>query len=400
MAIFEYTAMREGGEAVTGTLDAESARRAREHLREHGLYVTRMCEAGGDRQGGLFGLLRRRRPQRVLWFTRQLHLLVLTGMPLREALSSLAGSCPASLRPVVVGLRDDISKGDTLAAAMERRGGWFDPLYVSMVRAGERSGELAELLGTITDYMQSKEDWRRQMRAALLYPKLVAVTAFGVVVFLMSAVVPRFIEVIAQRGGQLPWPTRALRSASGLFGAHWPLILAGLVALWGGWRLLLTRSALRLALAGWTLRLPAVGELRRKQLAQRFAVMLGALLRGGIVLTDALRQIADGAEDPLLKREAERIRLNVEEGGRLDSLSRGTAVFPPSFADMLSAGQESGSLIPVLGTAARAYREDVEAATTKVAALTEPAAILAVALVVAFIVAAVLLPVFELSKLQ
>jgi len=403
VAVYEYRAVRESGEAVSGTLDADSARQAREMLRRHGLYVTRMKAAGtavpGARLAGLRPFAGNRR-RKVFWLTRQLHLLVLTGMPLRDALASLARSAPRGLGQVVRALRDDITKGDALSVALSRHRGWFDGLYVSMVRAGEQSGELPALLGNLARYLRSEEDFRRQLQTALLYPKIVALAAFGVVVFLMSAVVPRFIDVILRRGGRLPVPTAILQAVSHFFAGYWQWCVGGLAAAWVLWRLVMSRPGVRLAWTRFTLGLPVVGPLRRKQAAQRFAVMLAALLKGGMVLTDALGQIAEAAEDPLIAREAAEMRERLVAGGRLGEATGEAGVFPSSFADMLAAGQETGALENVLGTVADAYSADLEAAARRVAALIEPLAILAVALVVAFVVAAVLLPVFELSTLQ
>jgi type II secretory pathway component PulF len=402
VAVDEYRAVRESGEAVTGTLDAESARQARETLRQHGLYVTRMKASGSAVSAAAQGLrlFSGNRRARVLWLTRQLHLLLLTGMPLRDALASLARSSPRGPAAVVRALRDDITKGDALSAALARHGEWFDGLYVSMVRAGEQSGELPALLGSLARHLQSEEGFRRQMQTALLYPKIVALAAFAVVAFLMSAVVPRFIDVILRRGGRLPLPTAILKRISDFLAADWPWCAAGVVAAWGLWRLVMSRPAAVQAWSALVLRLPVVGPLRRKRAAQRFAVMLAALLKGGMVLTDALGQLAEAADSPLVRREAGLMRERLVAGGKLGEAADEAAIFPASFSDMLSAGQETGALENVLGTVAEAYSEDLEAASKKAAALIEPLAILAVALVVAFVVAAVLLPVFELSTLQ
>lgn len=403
MAVYEYKAVRESGEAVSGTLDAESARQARETLRHHGLYVTRMRAVGGAAPASTPGAVRlfsAGRRAKVLWLTRQLHLLVLTGMPLRDSLASLARSAPRALVPVVRALRDDITKGESLSAALARHGGWFDGLYVSMVRAGEQSGELPELLGNLMRYLQSEESFRRQMQTALLYPKIVALAAFGVVVFLMSAVVPRFIDVILRRGGRLPLPTAILKAVSGFLAADWYWCLLGVIAAGLLWRLVMSQPRVRLAWSALVLRLPVVGPLRSKQAAQRFAVMLAALLKGGMVLTEALGQLAESSDNPLVAQEAARMRERLVAGGKLGEAADEAAIFPASFTDMLAAGQETGALESILGTVAEAYSADLEAASRKVAALIEPLAILAVALVVAFVVAAVLLPVFELSTLQ
>ena len=403
MAVYEYKAVRESGEAVDGTLDAESARQARETLRHHGLYVTRMRAVGGaakERPAIRLRLFTSGRRAKVLWLTRQLHLLVLTGMPLRDSLASLARSAPRGLVPVVRELRDDITKGEALSAALARHGDWFEPLYVSMVRAGEQSGELPELLGNLTSYLQSEEVFRRQMQTALLYPKIVALAALGVVIFLMSAVVPRFIQVILRRGGHLPLPTAILKALSGFMAADWYWCLLGAIVLGLLWRMVMAMPGVKLAWAGLALRLPVVGPLRRKQAAQRFAVVLAALLKGGMVLTDALGQLAESADNPLVAHEAARMRERLVAGGKLGEAADEATIFPGSFTDMLAAGQETGALESVLGTVAEAYSADLEAASKKVAALVEPLAILAVALVVAFVVAAVLLPVFELSTLQ
>jgi len=402
MAVYEYKAVRESGDTVAGTLDAESAPRARELLRHHGLYVTEMhpLRAAGRRHvlRRLLPFQRDRRSQ-VLWLTRELHLLLATGMPLREALASLARSAPRGMGLVCRTLRDDITKGESLAGALSRHPEWFDGLYASMVQVGERSGELSTVLGNLAQHLQQQGDFRRQMQTALLYPKLVALVAFAVVVFLMSAVVPRFITVISRRGGRLPLPTLILQHVSGFFAANWHWCLLGLLALWLAWRLLSTTTRFRLAWEAFLIRLPVVGPVRQKQAAQHFSVMLCVLLKGGVVLSRALRQLSETADNPLVAGEAERMHQRLRVGGGLTTTERGP-IFPPSFSDMLAAGQESGALESVLETAAAAYSGDVEAATKKVAALVEPLAILMVAAVVAFVVAAVLLPVFELSQVQ
>ncbi|MFO7857390.1 MAG: type II secretion system F family protein [Ectothiorhodospiraceae bacterium] len=403
MAVYQYKAVREGGETVRGTLDADSARGARARLRSHGLYVTEVRRVGAVRAADLLRRLvpfRRNRQSRLVWFTRELHLLVTTGVPLREALAALARSAPAGLKSVVRALRDDITRGESLSTALSRHPDWFNGIYVSMVQAGERSGQLAALLGNLSRYLQDQENFRRQVRTALIYPKLVGLATLGVVVFLMSTVVPRLVEVIVRRGGELPWPTAVLRHVSGFFAAYWGWCLAGALALWGVWQIVSARPAVRAAWERVLLRLPGVGGLRRKWAAQQFAVMLGALLRGGVVLPDALAQLAETSASPLMARTAERMRERIVQGGSLTAASEGLRVFPTSFGEVLSAGQEAGSLEAVLEQVARSYGQELEHATRTVAAIVEPAAILVVALVVGFVVAAVLLPVFELGQIQ
>jgi general secretion pathway protein F len=403
VAVFEYKAMRAGGETVSGTLDADSARRARESLRRHGLFVTEMREVGRRAEALSWRRLLPFAPDarpRVLWMTRELNLLLMTGMPLRDALGSLARSAPRGMRHLLRSLRDEITKGDSLAAALRRHPDWFDGLYVGMIEAGERSGELSAVLGHLADYLESQDAFRRQMQTALLYPKLVAVAAFGVVVFLMSSVVPRFIEVILRRGGELPWPTQVLRGVSGFCAANWLWIVLALAAAWAAWQLLGARSGLAAHWRRLLTRLPLLGPLRQRQAAQQFSVMLGALLRGGVMLPDALGQLAEAIGDPLVKAEAAGMRERVLHGGGLATGEPADSPFPASFADMVAAGQETGSLEQVLRTAARVYAAEIEATTKKVAALVEPAAILLVAGVVAFVVAAILLPVFELSQIR
>jgi len=403
MAVYEYRAVRETGEAVTGALDAESARQARELLRHHGFYVSEMHQVRAGARGCAFRRLlpfQRRKSTKVLWLTRELHLLVLTGMPLRDALASLARSAPRGMGHMLRGLRDDITKGDALGTALSRRPDWFDGLYVSMIQAGERSGELGTVLGDLTRFLTAQEDFRRQMQTALLYPKLVALAAFAVVVFLMSSVVPRFVAVITKRGGRLPLPTVILQRVSGFFAAYWPWCVAGALGVWLVCQVLLMRPGLRLLWEQFLMRVPVVGPLRRKRAAQQFSAMLCVLLRGGVVLAEALGQLSETSDNPLVAREADGMRQRLLLGGRLTTTAGGGGIFPASFSDMLAAGQESGSLRAVLETVSQAYSTEVEALTKKVAAIVEPLAILLVAGVVAFVVAAVLLPVFELSQVQ
>ena len=303
MAVFEYKALLKGtGKTVHGVIDAENAAQARRKLREQDLYPTWMGEdqGGGSVPGGgssaaaagpraLRGGRGRVSGRDLALMTRQLAVLLRAGMPLVEALSALIDQTSRMrLRAVIYEVREKVNSGRSLGDALSEHPRVFSMLYVNMVRAGETSGALEQVLLRLADILERQAKLRAQIISAVAYPAFMALFAFGIIIFLMAVIVPRITKLFERQGQELPGLTRALITVSDLFGAWWPVLLglaAGALFLW---RLWISREEGRRTWDRWKLGFPLYGPLHLKIVCARFARTLGTMLQSGLDISKVI----------------------------------------------------------------------------------------------------------------
>ncbi len=404
LAVFEYRGFAANGQATRGIVDAESAKAARAKLRKDGIFPTEIREeaAGGRRA---LGLLAGRRERRVTAtdlavMTRQLATLVGAAVPLVESLGALAQQVEhPQVKKALTRVRERVNEGASLADALADHPRLFSPLYVSMVRSGEASGALDVVLRRLADFTEAQARLRGRVLAAAIYPVLMIVLGTGILVYLLTAVVPQITQIFEEQGAALPWPTVALLTVSGLLGRFWWLlalaVAAGLLALDRYRRTPQGREALdRL----W-LRLPLFGNLVRMTAVSRFTRTLATLLSAGVPMLPALGIVAAVVNNRVLAGAVETARTRVAEGESLAEPLRRSGLFPPIVTHMIAVGERSGELELMLQKVAEAYDNEVE---TKVAALTailQPVMIIVMGAVVLFIVVAILLPIVDMNAL-
>ena len=437
MPVYEYKALLENGSHTKGVVDADTAREARAKLRARQVHVTDMRVLGGgvpgesepaarsvalaaSRQGDPLGSLtsahggiggtvlaalrevrlprldQARVRSEVSAFTRQLATLLGAGITLAEAISVLVQQVSSRrLETVLRILREDIQSGLGLADAMARHPHMFTDLYVNMVRAGEASGNLDEILSRLSDYLQAQERMRNRVATALTYPAIMAVAGMGVVVFLLTYVVPKITAVILKRGNVLPLPTQMLISIQWFVTAYYPFILGGLALGYGLLRLFRATERGALIWDTYKLKLPIFGELFQKQSVSRFAVTFATLLKSGIQATDALRILRNVVDNKLLAVTLQDVHDRILQGADISAPLRASSVFPPVVGYMIAVGERSGSLEDMLERISESYDEEIELTTQKVTAFIEPVIIVIMAGIVGFIVLAVILPLVQ-----
>jgi type II secretory pathway component PulF len=289
--------------------------------------------------------------------------------------------------------------GGTFAEALTKHPHLFSPLYVSIVRAGEVSGELPRVLNWLADYMEREQTRRTQIRSALAYPILLSIVMVIALSFLLIFLVPRYAALFAEMGQSLPLPTQILLAVSGFLVRWWWAIGLGIVAIVYAYRLVRRTPRGRWVTDAWKLRLPVFGRLHLKSAVGRMARALSVLLLGGVSVLEALAVVRDVVGNEVLAQALDEVRQRVREGERLADHLRRSGVFPPLLTRLAAVGEETGSLPQALTTVADTLDLEVDSSLKALVALLEPALILSLGIVVGFVVISLLMAVFQLNAL-
>lgn len=397
MPAYRYLALDGDGRRQRDIIQAESERHARQLLRERGLFP-REVQATGPARGT------RNRAGRLdansrTDFTRQLATLVGAAIPLAEALQMLERqSRQAALKALLLDLLGQVREGYTLADSLGRHPGTFDPLYLTLVAAGERAGRLGSVLERLADYLERVQRQRHKARTALIYPLALALVSIAVVAGLMTFVVPKLTEQFIHSGLQLPWITRALVAVSDGLLVFGPWLL-GLVLLVGlGVQRLLRQVEWRRRWHRQLLRLPRLGELLRTLDSARLTRSLAILVGSGIPVLEGLQVSRATLGNQVLRDALEAAIEQVTAGTGLGRALDRSGVFPPLLVNMVASGEASGTLDAMLERVADAQERDFNQQVDLALALFEPVLILVLGGVVLAIVLAILLPIMQLNQ--
>lgn len=395
VATFDYQALDIRGRSRTGTVAAGSEGEARKRLVGRRLVPVRLAPSAmpaGGRRG-------RFTARDLALVTRQLATLAAVA-PMEEALRTIGTQAERpGARRVLLATHASVVEGFRLSEAMARQGKAFPPLYRAMVAAGEGTGALPEILERLADLLERQQQVRGKLLAALVYPAALAATALGVVVALMTFVVPRVVEQFDSMGRELPWLTRAVIAVSEAM-TGWGLALLVVLALAAvAAAAVLRRPGPRLRLDAALLRAPFLGRLLRDLHAARLARTLAIMLTSGLPVMEGLRITARTVGNRVLHGATEGMADAIREGASLSTAMRRAGVFPPTLLYMASSGEDSGRLAPMLERAADYLEREFATFTSAAMNLLEPAIIVAMGAMVALIVLSILLPILQFNSL-
>jgi type II secretory pathway component PulF len=404
MPTFQYKAKTPGGEVVTGTVAAGDRRLALVQLGRLGYFplTVDVAAAAGPAAGkpAVRSSLRGRVGTRdVLTFSQQLTSLLRSGMSLSDALGVLERRTQKKAMAAVLGeLRNDIVQGASLSDALAKHPKLFSKLYVNLVRAGEASGALDEVLVRLVQHSEQVGEVREKIVSALIYPAIVVIGGFGTIVFFMTVMVPRFAQMFKELGGTMPLPTRILIGLSDAALKFW-WIPAGLIVI----AVVLYRQQARtpegqLRIDAWKLRVPIVGQMIKLGAFTLFARTLATLLENGVPVLNALQIVEETMNNRLIAQEIHEARTRVTDGTSISTPLAKGKIFPPLLIDMLAVGEESGEVVPVLKTIADTYQQELSRTLNIFTTILAPVIIIFVALGVGAIALSVLTAVFSITS--
>lgn len=402
MPAFSYEALDAQGQSRTGTIEADSPKAARGLLRGQQLVPLKVQTLGASSEPGSPIRARTRAfspAQRAVW-TRQLAGLVGAGLPLERALSSLADEAetPAQ-RDVVAAIRSEVNAGVALGAAMAQHPKEFPPIDVGVVGAGEHSGQLGLVLERLADELEEQQALRAKLLGAALYPAIVSLVAFAIVVFLLAYVVPQVANVFAGSKRALPLLTQLMLGVSSVVRNQGWIILVAMALIAVCARFAWASERFRIQFDAWLLGTPLVGRLMRGYNAARFSSTLAMLTAAGVPILKALQAAAETLSNRALREDALAALVLVREGAPLASALAHKQRFPALIAMFARLGEQTGQLPQMLDRAANQLRADVQRRAMQLATLLEPLLIVGMGLVVMLIVLAVLLPIIQLNQL-
>ena len=403
MPLYYYQASDPAGNIIQGSLEAREESLVVLHLQQGGFIPLRVSPdqlTSQQRKGYFFRKSRRVPLREVVHFTEELAALLKAGLPLDRSLQALKEviTRPA-MRDIVDQVLRDLQGGKTLADSLSRHK-VFSPLYVSLVQAGETGGFLEESLIRLSEYLQTMSEFRSYLFTALIYPLILAAVGSLSLILMLVFVVPRFESFFQDMGQELYWSTRLLLWVSQTFRHYWWLgVFLLAVLIWLALRILRSPQG-QFWLDRFRIQAPLLGTLSRSVAAAFFAKTLGTLLNNGVPLVTSLRVVITSVNNRYLADSLKSVLGNVEKGRQLSSLLKKVGMFPELFLQMVAIGEETGHLAEMLLSAAASLEKDARNAVRQLLALLEPVLILATALIVAFIIVSLLLPILNLYEIQ
>jgi type IV pilus assembly protein PilC len=388
------------GEIIEGVYVADSEARLRRELEEKGLYVLAIRQAGGLGLGGL-ALPRRRSmsTREFLVFNQELATLLKAGMPLVQSLDILRQRLPNPLfKAVLDDVYERVRGGSALSEAFEAQGDLFPGVYTATLFAGEKSGSLEQVLRRYVAYTKVLTAVRRRTISALVYPTILLVLSLVVVAIIMLKVVPEFAEFYQQFDRELPLSTRVIVTVSSFVSTYLPLIVVALVAGAAAFWFWLKQPGQRVRFDHMILGVPLAGSTVRKYSTSQAARTLSTLLGGGIPLVNALDISARAIGNQFMARELQVASQQVREGRALAAAMNERGQFPDVAIKMVEVGESTGALQDMLNSLADFYDEEIETGLGRFVTLVEPILLVTMGIVIAGLLLALYMPLFQLSS--
>ncbi len=401
MPTFRYKAYTPAGGAVAGVVEAESERQAVAQLKGKGLLPREVQEEGSAAGAAMpFTFQRGISTADLSLFTRRLATLVASSVPLFEAMGSLHEQEESGqLKQILSRVRDRIAEGASLSRALAAEPKGFSESYVSMVSAGEAGGALDVVLERLADFLEEQEQVTSKVVSAMVYPLLMLFVGSGVMLFLLTVVIPKIVVIFENSKTALPLITILLIKLSHFLQVWWPIPTGIAIASVPLYRSAMKRDALRMKRDQLLLRLPLAGGMLQRLILSRFARVLGLLLSSGVPIIRALEITSEVLVNRVYRSFLKSVMEEVAQGGSLSGSLRKSPLFPPLLVHLAGVGEKGGNLEEMLLKAGTAYEREFTTRLTRLMGLLEPVMVLAMGVGVGIVVMAVLLPIFEMNQL-
>ena len=400
MITFSYQARDMSGKIVSGIQDALNEDNAVTSLMSRGLMVLSLQQKSAVTK-------QRKKTWTVketdlVLFTRQLSTMIEAGISLVQAMTALYDQCDAkkqkSLRHIISDVTTRVQGGETFHESIAKHPRVFDRLFVSMVKAGEHGGLLAEILDRLAGFLEASARLRKKVKSAMTYPVIVICIAMAITTFLIVKVVPIFGEIFKDFGSKLPAPTQFLIDVSDFMRGEWYFLILGVFGVFFGIRTFLRSTRGKQLWDKWKLKLPIFGPLIHKICMSRFARTFAQLIRSGVPILEVLDIVGGASGNHVVETSINGVASDVEKGDNLSVALSKKPIFPPMMLRMVAAGEATGKIDTMLEKMADFWDEEIEAMLDALTSLIEPLLIVFLGVIVGGIVIAMFLPIFKLNE--
>ncbi|MDQ3371652.1 MAG: type II secretion system F family protein [Actinomycetota bacterium] len=397
MTTFAFKALDSRGGSTIGEMDAQDKQGVTQQLRSKGLIVLEIEEQQSASKGDLLAAFKKVKAQELTVMTRQLATMVSSGMTLLRSFYVLEDQLEnKKLKETISNVREDIESGQPLSDALARHPKIFSSLYVAMVRAGETGGVLEEALDRTADQLEKDDSLRRQVKAAMMYPAVVLSFAVLVLAGLLTFIVPVFVDIFKEFGGELPLITKFTVGLSDALKNFWYAWIGGGVALVFAFKYWRTSSWGRPQWDRVRLKIPfKIGDTIQKIALARWSRTMSALYSAGVPILHAIEVTGQTAGNSVIEDAMAAVIESVKSGGTLAAPLKEAPIFPSMVAQMIAVGEETGGLDNMLTKVADFYEDEVAAAIKALTSILEPVMIVIVGGIVGFIVVAMYMPMFK-----
>ncbi|NVK38921.1 MAG: type II secretion system inner membrane protein GspF [Gammaproteobacteria bacterium] len=402
MAAFQYKALDATGKQVKGVIEADSPRQVRQQLRDKQLMpVSVDISEARNIENPLAKLFKRAISTADLaLLTRQLSTLIGAGLPIEEALKATAEQTEKKrIQSMILEIRSKVLEGHSLANSLNEFSYAFPALYRATVAAGEHAGHLDTVLNRLADYMENSQVNQQKIKLAAVYPIILCIVAVGIVVGLLTYVVPDIVEVFVKNGQELPALTQAMISASDFLQAHGFLMAFIIIALFITFKLSLRKPHIKERYHLMLLHTPFFGKMIKGFNTSRFISTLAILNSSGVPLVEAMKIAGQVVENLIIQERLQIACQQVTEGGSLHNALQETKVFPPLMLHMIASGEASGELDSMLERTAKNQENDLQNTISTLVSMFEPIMLLVMGGVVVLIVIAIMLPILNMNQM-
>ena len=403
MPLFAYKARNASSQLVEGVLEGAAVGAVVDVLRGQGLMPIdiRETQAKAEKPSSAgFSLFRQKISHiDLLLFSRQMHTLLKSGVPIMRALNGLQDAAiNPEMKRVIGEIRESLEAGRELSQSLARHPRVFSPFYLSMIRVGESTGLLEEVFFRLFEHLEFERFMREQVRSALRYPSFVVMAMVVAIVIVNIFVIPAFAKVFAGFGTELPLMTRLLLGFSNFMVTWWPALLVCAAGVAVGLRAWVATASGRYAWDRWSLKIPIAGKILHKAALSRFARSFALGTRSGVPVMQALSNAAQTVDNVYVARSVEGMRENVERGESLLRATISAGIFTPIVLQMVAVGEESGAVDEMMDEVGDMYRQEVEYELKTLGQQIEPILIVLLGILVLILALGIFLPMWDLGK--
>ncbi|MBT9145492.1 MAG: Type II secretion system protein F [candidate division WS2 bacterium] len=395
--LFRYLGRDKEGKSLQGELEAKNIAEAETRLKERGIYVLEIKR----RISWTLNIQRKVKTSDLIFLLRQLAFLIKSGITLNTALEITESNIKdPALKTTIRKLREETTTGASLSSSLSKAGPGFPRMVIEIIRVGEATGNLSEVIARLADFLTREEDLKTKVKQVMSYPMITLLLVGGAVTFLLVTIVPVFTRLYKSANVTLPLPTRILVALSAIISGYWWLIIPSAIIIYFLFKKIINTEKGRMVWDRILFRLPSsIGNIYRLSIFLRISSTLETLLRSGLLLTESLLFLSRASGNKVTENAILYCREGVIQGRSISVVLRESRIFPQLFVRMIAVGEEGGNLEEMLGRMVEYFEKELDNEMKRFVTLLEPTLTLILGVIVGFVALSIYLPIFDMIRL-